>query len=35
VKMHEADGFYDRRVHCWVVARADAQVDTRRGLGCG
>jgi hypothetical protein len=33
--MYETDGFYDRRVHAFVVARADAWVEGGRGRGCG
>ena len=35
VKMHEADGFYDRRVHAFIVASAGARVEARRAGACG
>ena len=33
VKMHEADGFDDGRVHAFIVARAGAWVEAGRGRG--
>jgi hypothetical protein len=35
VKMHETDGFYDRRVHAFIVASAEAWVEPRRAGACG
>ncbi len=35
VKMHEADGFDDRRVHAFLVARASARVEGEQGRACG
>jgi hypothetical protein len=35
VKMHEADGFDDRRVHALIVASAGSRVEARRAGACG
>jgi hypothetical protein len=32
VKMHEADGFENGRVHAFIVARAAARVEARRAF---
>ena len=35
VKMHEADGFENGRVHAFIVASAAARVEARRAGACG